>query len=127
MNASARVQTLLAKWERFAESLAAGYDFDLDNYLNDLDVRQMLADAIARSEAAEAKSAEAKALSPKVLRTKLRAADAMVRRATQRVDTCLWGSRNAKKHGYAPDQNWWYFAVPTRRCAEFDRDLARVN
>ena len=38
---------LIARWEAIADEVAAGYRLGLDDYLNDLDLRQILAGAVA--------------------------------------------------------------------------------
>ena len=36
------LQELIDQWAEFAAGLAAGYSFDLDNWLNDVDVRELI-------------------------------------------------------------------------------------
>lgn len=111
------LRALLAAWEAFADSLADGYDLGLDDYLNDVDVRRLLAERLAvRAPRADG-----------VLAQRLATADAAVRAATEPARGCLWGSRNAAANGYRRDAHWYYFAVPRERSAEFDADLARVR
>ena len=111
------LSSLLDTWEAFASSLAGGYDFGLDDYLNDLDVRQLIEQALlsAREPVDER------------LRKRLETADELVLAATERTHTCLWGSHNAAERGWQSDQNWWYFAMPRERSAEFDDDVEQLS
>ena len=104
---------LLTEWESFAASLAQGYDLGLDDYLNDVDARQML-DTIVNTE----KLAEDGAF-----RSRLAAADAQVRDATTASKYCIWGAVNESDNGWTRDSNWRYYAVPKVRSEEFDEDL----
>lgn len=86
---------LVRRWERIAARPVA---LDDDDWLNDLDVRQLLH---------EHDPAE---LVP--YRERVRLADQRFRAATQRVDACLWGAANAERHGWTPRRNWWYWRAP---------------
>jgi hypothetical protein len=112
MSQRARVSELLAKWEAFARELHQGYRFGLDDWLNDVDVRRLIA--------------EAGDLLPSHQR-RLAAADARVREATQPHDKCLWGTKNAQQHGWKPTTHWYYFARPACHGEPFGKDLARVQ
>jgi hypothetical protein len=108
---------LLRTWEVFAQSLANGYEFGLDDWLNDVDARQCLADALlAQQEPIAA-----------VLYERMLAADELVQAATNVHATCLWGSSNAQERGWEAVENWWYFVVPKTHTEEFAADLARVR
>jgi hypothetical protein len=108
-------RSLLAAWRKFATGLADGYELGLDDYLNDLDGRRLLAEALATDPRAPA------------MRPKVEATDALVRAATTPFPVCLWGTANAQRHLYDRQRHWWYFVVPTRRSAAFDDDLKRLQ
>lgn len=110
------IRSLLIAWEAFAEGLANGYELGLDSYLNDLDGRRLLAEAIAAAKDVPADET-----------TRLGAADGRVLAATKPGNTCLWGSKNARRNGYDPERHWWYYAVPRRHSEQFARDLAAVK
>ena len=117
MTAADPLLILLRSWEVFAQALAKGYEFGLDDWLNDVDLRQFLADALQKAERPwDAACGQ-----------RLVDADQAVRSATSVMTTCLWGSRNAAEHGWQPDQNWWYFVVPTQHTPEFVADLSLVR
>lgn len=93
---------LVKKWESIVESISTGYKWDLDEYLNDIDVRQLLEDVITRIAD----------VSP-VLLERINAADELMRRSTK-ASKCIWGEQAAHKEGWTPEKNWWYFVVPKK-------------
>lgn len=100
---------LLAGWERTVAAVEAGYAGDYEDYLGDLDGRQLLAQALERVTRDQA----AAVLGP------LRALDARMRAATVPVARCLWGRIVADEEGWSPDDNWWYYARPAQGSPEF--------
>lgn len=109
-------RALLGAWERTAAGLRSGYELGLDDWLNDLDGRRLLAEALGD----DTRRAP-------VFRRRLAAADKLVRGASEPFARCLWGSKNAERHGYDRERHWYYFVVPRHRSAEFDRDLVGVR
>lgn len=93
---------LIADWEGTVAQIEAGYPLGLDDYLNDMDGRQLLAEALAIVPAPERPPAEAR----------VRHADARARARLRAVRECLWGVRVAASEDWTPEANWWYFAVP---------------
>ena len=106
-------EALLETWERAARDIAQGYPLGLDDYLNDMDGRELLDDLIAEFPYA---------LKP-AQRTRLAAADQTVRAAVAPVSECLWGSAIASREGWTPERNWWYFNLPRSPGQEFRDDL----
>lgn len=109
-------RALLTAWERTAATLADGYELGLDDWLNDVDGRRLLGEALG----------DDPRRAP-TFRRRLAAADALVRAATKAFPRCLWGSANAEQHGYDRTRHWFYFVVPKRHGAEFRADLARIR
>ena len=98
----AGLEGLLAGWERTVEGVAGGYKGDLEEYLNELDGRQILQDARAVAPPSAKSSLE----------TRLSAADSRMKELTAPIESCLWGDSTAKKHGWTAQSSWWYFAKP---------------
>ena len=99
---SSGLDGLVAEWERTVRQIESGYPLGLDDYLNDLDGRQLLEDVL------EVAAEVARDTATK----RLEIADARARRNVRWVDECLWGARVADREGWTRDGNWWYFAVP---------------
>ncbi len=104
---------LLEAWGRVVDELERGYTLGLDDYLNDLDVRELLRAALALAVDRDRTKAT----------KRLTALDTRVRAATEPAGRCLWGDRVAKTNGWTADDHWWYFARPRRMSAELRADL----
>ena len=103
------LDVLLAGWERTVAAVEAGFASGYEDYLNDLDGRQLLAQALERVSPAQAA----------VVAERLEALDARMRGATTPVARCLWGMIVAEEEGWTPKANWWYYARPRSGSAEF--------
>ncbi len=93
---------LVQKWEGVVESVKRGYGLGLDDYLNDLDGRQLLEEtlAIAPREQKE-ESGE-----------RVRRADELMKTLVKPAGKCLWGNEVAETEGWTAEKNWWYFTRP---------------
>jgi hypothetical protein len=108
------LEGLVSAWEQTAAAIEEGYGLTLDDYLNDLDVREILGDALATMPEPDGP-----------LLDRLRAADDRVRAATVVGVRCLWGDENRATHGWTARENWWYFAIPAAPGEELAEDLTR--
>jgi len=111
--ASAGLAGLIEDWDRIAGEIETGYKLGLDDYLNDMDARELIAAAIA---------AVPKVLTP-TLRRKLDAADHRARAVLVPAGRCLWGPRLAAANGWDAEGHWWYYMKPAKRGPELSRDL----
>lgn len=105
------VPGLVENWERVVESVTRGYNLGLDDYLNDMDGRQLLDEALKLGEAEQAYI------------ERVRRADESMRHLVRPIGRSLWGEKNAKEHGWSAEKNWWYFAVPVNAGPELTDDL----
>jgi hypothetical protein len=96
------LEGLLRDWERMVEQVEAGYDLGLDDYLNDLDGRQLVEDLLALAPPEERDEA----------RDRLWAADVRMKGLVRSTEACLWGEAVADSEGWTPERNWWYFSLP---------------
>jgi hypothetical protein len=113
----ADLQELIDQWAEFTSSLARGYSFDLDNWLNDVDVRELILEALpmfGRDEMGE------HAL-------KLDVADQTFMAATHDFKKCVWGKGTARKEKWTPQKNWWYFRTPISSNAQLEDELATIR
>jgi len=90
---------LISRWEETVREVVDGKVNDMDEYLNDLDGRQII-DEIHKHVPQALHGASSK---------RLETADARFLTNVERSENCLWGDRNAKKNGWTADHNWWYF------------------
>jgi hypothetical protein len=95
---------LAESWEEVVRSVEEGYSLGLDDYLNDLDGRQLLDEALAVAAAQEKKTAL----------QRVRRADAKMKTLVRPAGRCLWGDETARQEGWTAKKNWWYFSIPIR-------------
>lgn len=104
---------LVESWERTVDAVAKGYRLGLDDYLNDMDGRQLIEETLAVASAADS------------LLKRIRNADRRMRDLVTPSRDCLWGEHAALRHGWAPQKNWWYFSQPKTPGAELGAELGR--
>src|SRR5262245_39149948 len=92
---------LLERWDKTAASLERGYDGLLDEYLNEMDLRDILEDALDAAAVPDENP----------LRQRVAAADARVRAATVPCGP-IWGREVAESETMDPAIQWWYFVRP---------------
>ncbi len=110
---SGGLQGLTENWEEIVSSVEEGYSLGLDDYLNDMDVRQLIEEALP---IAPAKDRQA------VLK-RIRQADAKLQWLVKPAGRCLWGDETARQKGWTAQKNWWYFSIPTRAGEELLREF----
>ena len=95
------LQGLVDNWERIVALIEQGYPHSLDDYLNDMDSRQLLENAveIAPDDAA-------------AFRSRVAEADRRARQHLMPAGRCLWGQIVADEEGWVEARQWWYFARP---------------
>ncbi|MCA8954316.1 MAG: hypothetical protein KDE27_32710 [Planctomycetes bacterium] len=90
---------LVARWERVAAEAERGYGFTFEDWLNDLDGRRLLHDAMAHAAADE----------QQLVGARIAAADGRFRAATVATEICQWGTEVAAESGYDRGEHWWYW------------------
>ncbi|WP_421997248.1 hypothetical protein [Reyranella sp.] len=112
------LRELVEQWARFTADLAEnGYSFDLDNWLNDVDVRELVLEALpmfGREEMGE-------------LGLALEQADRTFMAATRAFRKCVWGTATAARERWTPEKNWWYFRTPHRSNGPLEDELGRIR
>jgi hypothetical protein len=95
---------LIESWETTIESVSRGYSLGLDDYLNDMDGRQLIEEALGTAPDREKqKHAD-----------RLRQADARMKKLLVPAGKCLWGDEVAEAEGWSVRKNWWYFMKPLK-------------
>jgi hypothetical protein len=106
------------QWAEFVADLELkDYAFDMDNWRNDVDVRQLILEALPMFSREE--------MGDHAL--KLDAADASFKGATRDFKKCIWGHGTQKKEKWSPQINWWYFRTPMRSNGALEDELANVR
>ena len=113
----ADLRELIDQWAEFTSGLAIDYSFDLDNWLNDVDVRELILEALpmfSREEMGDHAP-------------KLDEADKAFMSATRDFKNCVWGKGTARKEKWTAQNNWWYFRTPTLSNSQLEDELATVR
>ncbi len=103
---------LARRWEEVVGGVEGGYALGIEDYLNDVDVRNLIAGALRVAE-----PEQAAAILPRV-----EAADARFRDATME-GPCIWGRQIELDEGYTPAKQWWYYRRPKRAGPELAGEL----
>ena len=114
----ADLRELIDQWAEFTGDLERkDYSFDLDNWLNDVDVRELILEALPMFSREE--------LGEHAL--KLDQADKDFMSGTRDLKKCVWGKGTARKEKWTPQKNWWYFRKPVRSNAQLEDELSTVR
>ncbi len=94
---------LVSRWEQAGrEAERERYPFGVEDWLNELDGRQLLHELQAAVPGSLTGS----------LAARLEEADQRLRAATEVADGCLWGDALAKRMDWRPAREWWYWRSP---------------
>lgn len=104
---------LAEKWAAVVASVEGGYPFGLDDFLNDMDLRDAIAGALAVATPDEKASVQ-----PTI--------DALDRRlqAASTESACLWGEDVEEDDGLDQGREWWYYVRPLQLNEDFAAELA---
>ena len=94
------VDGLIKSWELTSRELAENWPVDFDDYLNDLDDRQILEEMTSQGFLDE----------HDLKRVGL--ADHLFMGSTQDSAECVWGADNAAEKRWTKEANWWYWRKP---------------
>jgi hypothetical protein len=105
----AGLEGLVERWEETASSMEKGYKLGLADFLNDMDVRQLIADCLPRAPERERKN----------MKKRVILADALIKKSLKPAAGCIWGRGEAKRQKWTARRNWWYYRLPRRPGPEF--------
>ena len=95
---------LTESWEEVVRSVEEGYSLGLDDYLNDMDGRQLIEEVLHIAPAGD----------KNIFLKRIRQADAKMQWLVKPAGRCLWGDETARQEGWTAKKNWWYFSRPIR-------------
>lgn len=96
------LEGLIETWEIVVNEVTHGYDLTLDDYLNDMDGRQLIEEVVPLATKA----------SHKALIKKLWRLDAIMKTLVEPREHSLWGNNSAQEQGWTREKHWWYFTQP---------------
>ena len=92
---------LVESWNRIANQVEAGDEVWMsEEWLNDLDTRELLHDLLENVPEAQRAAPE------------IEAADARFRGSAVATESCAWGERIARDEGWTRETHWWYWTDP---------------
>ncbi|MBK7368565.1 MAG: hypothetical protein IPJ04_11820 [Candidatus Eisenbacteria bacterium] len=108
---AAGAEGLVLRWEQAARDAEhERYPFGVEDWLDELDGRQMLAEMIASIPGALSGA----------LTARLAEADSRVDASTELAGECLWGAKMAKRMKWSPREHWWYWRRPRAVADDFE-------
>jgi hypothetical protein len=111
------LEALVGEWEATVRSAQKGYTRDLDDWRNEVDARDIAADAMEVAHPALKKS----------MKLRLDAADAKFWKACQSSAVCVWGAAQAEREKWTAAKEWWYFLVPKKAGDALKSDLVKLD
>lgn len=105
---------LLERWRGIVTEIESGRDGALDAWLDDMDLRDILAGALAAADPDERQAAA----------MRLDDADERFRLVTVPCP-CVWGTELAIGNAWRPTWQWWYFRRPTLPGPQLRTELER--
>lgn len=109
---SPSLATLIERWAEVVAEVERGYTLTFDDYLNDIDLRHLIARSLRNAPAPQIV-----AMAP--LLYKIDTVDAKFRALTESVTECIWGDANARDEHWSPDSEWYYYRQPRTRPADW--------
>lgn len=103
---------LLDQWSGIVDAAERNRDGSLDEWLNDMDLRDILAGALAAAPPRDRRNAA----------VRLDDADQRFHSLTVACP-CLWGEEIAHTNSWRPEWQWWYFRRPTHPGPLLKEDL----
>ena len=94
----------ISAWDRIVGDVEVGYAFDLDDWLNDMDLRQLIHEGWLLYGPDERAAVE----------QAIRQSDSHFLLHTVDAGKCLWGRKTAKRERWSARVNWWYFRKPRK-------------
>ena len=92
---------LLEQWTKIVTATERGRNVSLDEWLNDMDLRDILSGALAAATPHEKRAAA----------VRLDEGDERFHAVTD-TSPCLWGEEIASNNGWRAEWQWWYFRRP---------------
>ena len=107
---------LMSHWESLVEAVDEGYDLTFEDYLNDMDLRDILGGAL------EVTTPDDRAAAEQVI-------EELDRRFLSLTVECspIWGEKTARENEHDPAVQWWYFRRPKRPAPDFEEELREAG
>jgi len=104
---------LVSAWEKTVRNVAEGFQGGLEDYLDAMDTRDLLA------EVWEVATEDQQLM----IERRLTAADSRMRDLVVPVAQCLYGDLVAEDEGWTAESHWWYFSRPREAGSRLKQEL----
>jgi len=110
------LEGLLDHWDSLVQAVEEGYDLTFDDYLNDMELRDVLQGALEAAALEQRQAAE-----KKVIKLDQRFRDLTVECPP------IVGERAARENGHDPSEHWWFFRRPKKPAPDFEEELREAG
>ncbi len=110
------LEGLLAHWESLVEAVEEGYNLTFGDYVNDMDLRDVLQGALEAARPEERQQAE----------QRLAVLDRRFRELSVECPPII-GTKAARENGNDPSEHWWYFHRPRTPAPDFEEELREAG
>lgn len=107
---------LLAHWDSLVAAVEEGYDLTFDDYLADMDLRDVLAGALEVAPLDDREAAQ----------KRLNELDRRFRELTVECGP-VFGDSVARENGHDSTEQWWYFRRPRTPAPDFEEELREAG
>lgn len=110
------LEGLIDHWDSLVQAVEEGYDLTFDDYLNDMDLRDVLEGALEAATPEQRQAVEKRIAS-------------LDQRFNELTIECrpIWGERAARENGHDPTEHWWYFRRPAQPAPDFEEELREAG
>jgi hypothetical protein len=110
------LEGLLGYWESLVQAVEEGYDLTFEDYVNDMDLRDVLQGVLEVASLDERRKAE----------QRLTGLDKRFRDLTVECPPIV-GEKAAREDGHDPTEDWWYFRRPKKPAPDFEEELREAG
>jgi hypothetical protein len=110
------LEGLLGYWESLVQAVLEGYDLTFNDYVNDMELRDVLQGVLEVASLDERKKAEQRLV-------------VLDRRFRELTVECppVHGEKAARENGHEPAEHWWYFRRPKQPAPDFEEELREAG
>ena len=110
------LEGLVGYWESLVQAVEEGYDLTFNDYVNDMELRDVMQGALEAALLDERQKAE----------QRLAVLDRRFRDLTVECPPVI-GAKAARENGHDPVEHWWYFRRPKTPAPDFEEELREAG
>ena len=110
------LEGLLGYWDSLVQAVEEGYDLTFNDYVNDMELRDVVQGVLEVATLDERRKAE----------PRLAALDRRFRDLTVECAPVI-GEKVARENGHDPLEHWWFFRRPKQPAPDFEEELREAG